>query len=274
MNSSTTSPFTSLALKLVGIILIISSLVDYLVLLIPFQIQDRDWQINLTGQLVDRGVVPLVGIGLLLIGYWIDTLANTSNISQKSGLDLRMPAFIVASFLGLVFLLLVPVHLNNLRYVSSNALTQIQQGTDQVENKIKAEFEQLNAIAQDPKQLQDLETKIQEIDKAINSGQVQGQALNPQQIQQLIETKKQMQGIRDAAKDPKVLKQKLNESLTKFRDRKLADENKAKTDALKQGLRIGISSLMLSVGYIVIGWFGLKEMGSTMGGKRKAKGKG
>ena len=73
MNTSTISPFTSLALKLIGVILILSSLLDYITLAIPFQPLNAEWQIGFTGQIVDRGIVPMVGIAFLLVGYWIDT---------------------------------------------------------------------------------------------------------------------------------------------------------------------------------------------------------
>lgn len=34
-------------------------------------------------------------------------------------------------------------------------------------------------------------------------------------------------------------------------------------------MRIGISSLLLSIGYMIIGWTGLRSMGVLQGSKRK-----
>lgn len=94
----------SLILKVVGIVLIVSFLLDFLILLLPFQPTDRLWQINLATALVDRGIVPLVGLGALFTGYWMD---STSDAGSK-GLDLRVPVLILSSVLGLIFLLIFP----------------------------------------------------------------------------------------------------------------------------------------------------------------------
>ena len=96
-----TSAFISLSLKLLGGILLISSLIDYLFLLIPLELQDQNWQINLTNSLVDRGIVPLIAIALLLIAWWIN-----DNNNEKSGTNIRLPVFIISSILGLLFLIL------------------------------------------------------------------------------------------------------------------------------------------------------------------------
>jgi hypothetical protein len=55
------SPFTALALKVVGLIMIVSSLVDYIFLAIPLNAGQRAWQLAYVGQLVDRGILPMVG---------------------------------------------------------------------------------------------------------------------------------------------------------------------------------------------------------------------
>ena len=268
MNTSTISPFTSLALKLIGVILILSSLLDYITLAIPFQPLNAEWQISFTGQVVDRGIVPMVGIAFLLVGYWIE--ASVASTNKKPTFDLRLPVFILASLMGLIFLLLVPLHLNNLREAQSTAISQINQGAGEAESRIKTQFDQLNTLSQDPKRLQQLDTRIKEIDVAINSGQVQGQRLNPEQLQNLNQTKQQLQNFRELAKNPEALEARLNELQTQLRDQKLERENRAKTEALKQGIRTGLSSLMLAVGYIAIGWLGLKKMGKPPVSSKKA----
>jgi hypothetical protein len=261
MNSPTTSQFTSLCLKLVGVILIFSSLLDYLTLAIPPELLDSQWQFNFTTQLVDRGIVPMVGIAFLLVGYWID--ASAGSAVKKSGFELRVPIFILSSFLGLIFLLLVPLHLNNLRQVSSSALTQIEQRADQAESNIKAQYDQLNTLASDPQRLQQLDSQIKEIDSALASGQLQGNPLNSEQIQKLEASKKQLQNFRELAKNPEGLEGRLSELQNQLRDERLEQEKRAKANAIKQGLRTGLSSLLLAIGYIALGWLGLKNMGST-----------
>ena len=268
MNNPVISPFTALTLKLVGIILIISSLLDYIILSIPLRIFDQQWQIGFTSQIVDRGIIPMVGMAFLLIGYWISS--NVDRASSGSNLmDLRLPAFLLASVLGLLFLILVPLHLNNLRMASSDILTQIEQGAAQAETQLQNEVEQLNAILNDPQRLQQLDETIKQLNQAIESGQIQGRQLNPQQVEQLKQRKEQLENLKSLQGNPDGVETRINELTTQLGEQKLERENRAKTEALKQGLRIGLSSLMLSVGYIAIGWFGLKSMGGASSSRRR-----
>lgn len=267
MNTSTISPPTAFSLKLIGIILILSSLLDYITLAIPFQPLDAAWQISFTGQIVDRGIVPMVGIAFLLVGYALESLLSSG---RKLTLDVRLPVFIFASLMGLVFLLLVPLHLNNLRQAQSNALTQINQGATEAENRIKTQFEQLNTLAQDPQRLQQLDSRLTEINTAINSGQIQGRRLSPEQLQNLTQTKQQLEGFREYAQNPEALEARLTQLQTQLNDQKTERKNRAKTEAFKQGIRTGLSSLMLAIGYIAIGWLGLKTMGNPPVSNKKA----
>ena len=171
MSNSSISQFTSLALKTVGVILVVSSLLDYITLAIPLDILNSQWQINFISQIVDRGIVPMVGIAFLFVGYWIDS--NVSSAANQKGFDLRVPVFVLSLALGFVFLLFVPIHLSNLRLVSSDALSQIEARASEAENRISDQYEQLEAISQDPQRLQLLDTRIKEIDTALGSGQFQ-----------------------------------------------------------------------------------------------------
>ncbi|MGL5804311.1 MAG: HpsJ family protein [Xenococcaceae cyanobacterium] len=258
-----TSQFTSLCLKLASVVLIISSILDYITLIFPFKFPDRAWQITVAGQLVDRGVVPLVGIVFLVLAYWIDNNTERVNPAKKSSFDLRFPAFILASSLGLIFLLIVPLHLSNLIQINSAKLTQIQQGADQAESQIKAQFEKLSQLANDPQSLQKLDAQIQDRTTAIGSGQLQGKPLNPSEIQQLEAEKKQLQSVRELSKNPKALKERLNEIQTQLRGEKLEQENNEKSKVIREGIRTLLSSLLLAIGYIAMGWIGLKNLGKT-----------
>ena len=256
MSQSSISQFTSLALKTVGVILVVSSLLDYITLAVSVDFLDSQSQIGFISQLVDRGIVPMVGIAFLLVGYWIDL--NFGNVAKPKGFDLRLPVFILSLVLGFVFLIAVPLHLNNLRLVSSDALSQLEERATEAENRIQDQYEQLEAIAQDPQRLQVLDTRIQEIDTALGSGQFQGQNLNPQQLERLQNTKTQLENFRELAKNPEALEARLSELKNQLRDQKQQREGRARTETLKQGLRTGLSSLMLAIGYIFIGWLGLK----------------
>lgn len=258
MNSSS---FTSLCLKLVGVIFVLSFLVDLVTLAVPFNWQNPQWQLGFVTSVVDRGIVPMVGISLVLIGYWIDS-ASGATAAKPSGAGLKLPLFILASVLGLLFLLLVPVHLNNLNQAKTTALQRIEQGAGQGEEQIQAFLAQINNLSQNPQQL---DREIQQRNQVIETGQFQGRQINAQQLEALRQQRDQLQQLRDLAKKPQEFKQRLdqikNQLQTQLVDRRKSAEGQAKTEVLKQGLRIGLSSLMLAIGYSTIGWLGLKGIG-------------
>lgn len=164
MNNS----FAPLALKLMGVIFILSALLDYVTLAIPPQWQNPQWQINFATSIVDRGIVPLVGIAFILIAYWIDSVSDKG---QKSGLDLRLPIYILSILLGALFIVLIPLHLSNLGKLQSTALNEIQKGSEQGQGQIETFLVNLNTLAQNP---QLLSKAIQQSTTSIETGEFQG----------------------------------------------------------------------------------------------------
>jgi hypothetical protein len=267
---------TALTLKVVGIICILSFFVDFVILLLPFQPTDRGWQISLATALVDRGIVPLVGLGLLFAAYWIDS-ADASD--RPAGIDLRFPALILSSILGLMFLLIFPLHLNNVRQASTQTVNQISQDANQAENQLKNQLSQFQAQLNNDQakaQLEQLRNQARtQFTELLKDEQKYKQALenpqlpaeqkellkkfkaNPQELDKFIAQRTDPQGV-------------ANQRLNQIRQRRDEAEKQAKDNAWKSGLRIGISSLLLSIGYIIIGWTGLKGMGSLQGGGRRA----
>ncbi|MBD2609114.1 hypothetical protein H6G81_32510 [Scytonema hofmannii FACHB-248] len=262
-------------LIVVGTILILSFLLDFLILLFPFQPTDKGWQIGLATALVDRGIVPMVGLGMLFAGYWID---STSDGDRSQPVDLRFPALILSSILGLFFLLIFPLHLNNVNQAKSQTVTRITQDADQAENQLKSQLTQLQAQlgnAQVKAQLEQQKSQIKaQFTELLKDDQKYKQALenpnlpatqkellkkfkaNPQELDKFLAQQSDPQGL-------------ANERLNQIRQRKEEAQKQAQQEALKSGLRIGMSSLLLSIGYIIIGWTGLRGMGALQGGGRK-----
>ncbi|MBD2362443.1 hypothetical protein H6G36_14840 [Anabaena minutissima FACHB-250] len=270
-----TSANAALTLKVVGIILIVSFLLDFLILLFPFQPTDRIWQINVATALVDRGIVPLVGVGALFTGYWMQEASD-----GPKGFDFRFPVLILSSILGLIFLLIFPLHLNNVRQASTQTVNQISQDAEQAENQLKNQLNQFQAQLnneQGKAQLEQLRTQAraqfsellkdeQKYQEALKSPQIpaaQKELLkkfkaNPKELDQFIAQQTDPQGL-------------ANQRLNQIRQRRDDASKQAKDNAWKSGLRIGISSLLLAIGYIIIGWTGLRGMGAFQGGKPKGK---
>ncbi|BAZ51244.1 hypothetical protein NIES4103_38930 [Nostoc sp. NIES-4103] len=276
MTNRVASVNSALTLKVVGIILILSFFLDFLILMLPFQPTDRGWQINLATALVDRGIVPLVGLGMLFVGYWIDE-ASAGDRPQAVGL--RFPALIIASILGLLFLLIFPLHLNNVNQAKGQLINQINQRADAQENQLKAQANQLQAqlnTDQGKAQLEQLRNQR----KTLLTGILQDE----QRYKQIIDNPQAPAELKDLLKKAKANPQELdkaiarqfdiqslqNQQLSLIRSQKEQDEKQAKDNAWKSGLRIGISSLLLSIGYIIIGWTGLRSINASKGSGRKA----
>lgn len=247
-STSVYSPYTALALKIVGLIMIVSSLLDFIILAIPFEPLKPEWQFGFTTQMVDRGVIPMVGMAFLFIGYWISSnMGMPSSESRSVVTDLRFWALLLAIVLGLLFLLLVPLHFKNVGQQSSQALEQISQRATQAETELKNQTDQVSALVKDPK-------RLEELDKAISGGQLQGE-----QLQRAQAIRDQLLAIKQ---DPNALKDRIDKAQTQIRTGKLDAEKQARTAALKSGIRTGISSLLLAIGYSIIGAMGLRSLGN------------
>jgi hypothetical protein len=266
---ATNSPSAPLILKLVGIILIVSSLIDYVSVLIPPNFSDKGWLATAITQVVDRGIIPMVGIGLLSAGAYLANGTLALSERGKPATSFRFWAFILALLLGFVFLVVFPLHLNNTRQVSDQALKRIVQEAGDAESQLDAQVQQrrdqiTNAL-KDPNQARQLDEQLKQIDAAINSNKVQGD-----QLEQLRRAQKELQALKANPNSvDERAKEFRNQRLTEIRDRRQQLESQARSEFWKTGVRVGISSLILSLGYFLIGWTGLREMG-LVGGKRKA----
>ncbi len=267
---------TALTLNVVGVILILSFLLDFLILLSPFQPTDRLWQINLATALVDRGIVPMVGLGILFAAYWI---GNAGDGDRSQGVDLRLPALIISSILGLIFLIIFPVHYLNVDQVSSKKVVEINKSAEQEEAQLNNQLAQFQAQLNNPQgkaqigqvrnqakaQFADLLKDEQKYKQALENPQVpkeQKELLkkfkaNPQELDKFITQQTDPQGL-------------ASQKRTQIRQRQEEVVKQTTDSAGKSKLRICLSSFLLSIGYIIIGWTGLKGMGVLQGGGRKA----
>ncbi|NEO31474.1 MAG: hypothetical protein F6K36_13770 [Symploca sp. SIO3C6] len=257
--SSVYSPFTALTLKLVGLVMIVSSLLDYIILAIPsnsFESADafRNWQWAVTTQSVDRGVVPLVGIALFLVGYWIRNSFNDRGTEPTSYTgEIRFWVLVLSTILGLLFLLLVLLHTSNTLWRSNKAFEQIEQQATQVETQLRTTTEQLKT----PEGIERAQQRLAQLERAIESGQVP-QAQLPQAQAQLQAIKAQLQALKE---NPEAVNQKFDENLNQILSRKLEAENRVKANVWKSGIKTIVSSLLLAIGYTFIGWTGLRSLG-------------
>ncbi|MGB0561437.1 MAG: HpsJ family protein [Spirulinaceae cyanobacterium] len=259
MSNPAFAMFTSLALKVVGVIMIISSLVDYLILAIPFSPLNPEWQIAFINQIVDRGIIPMVGIAFVVVGYWVADTVSSSGSGKISFTDLRFWSFLLASLLGLMFLIFIPLHISTLGRAKKQAMLNIEQSATQAETQIEQQLGQVEQLLGDT-------ARQQELEAAIDSGAVEGE-----QLEQLVTIKDQIDQLKQ---DPAALETQADEARSQLETRRKEAEQQANMTAFKSGVRIGLSSLLLSVGYILIGLNGFRGLagggGSNVSRRRTA----
>ncbi|HEY9808252.1 MAG TPA: HpsJ family protein [Halomicronema sp.] len=258
-------------LTIVGVILIVSSLIDYIMLLYPANPTQSQWRLAIVTQLVDRGILPMVGLAFLFAGYGMEAASGNGPSPRKALTDVKFWALMLASLLGLIFLLLFPLHLNNIRLDRTEKLNTITQQatvaearvTSQVNNpEIAKEIEKQRELAKT--QLVELSKDPQKLEQAINSPQI------PEPIKQILQ---------QAKTNPQVLQDFLNNQLNaqtladrelqRIRSERQNAEEQTNQAALKSGIQTGSSTLLLALGYSLIGWTGLKSLGYVKLGRRK-----
>lgn len=264
MKATNIRQYSSLAARtliIVGVIMILSSILDFVVLSIPFNITNRTWQISFATQIVDRGIIPMVGMALLFTGYWVRSSSGLQDGSPFSILDLRLWALLLASLLGLVYILIFPVHLNNTSQARAEAIERINQQASQAETQLEARVgsdEFKSQIQQRQTQLRSQFNSLLQDETRLNEA-LENQQL-PNQVKTLLEESKD---------NPQAINEFLNRQaqqlpdqlLTRIRSRQQELEEQANTNSFKSSMRTGLSSLLLALGYMMIGWTGLKNMG-------------
>lgn len=245
MSNPAFAMFTSLALKVVGVIMIISSLVDYLILAIPFSPLNPEWQIAFINQIVDRGIIPMVGIAFLVAGYWVAENVSGGSSGKINFTDLRFWSFLLASLLGLMFLVFIPLHISTLGKAKKQAMLNIEQSAVAAETQIEGQLDAVEQLLGDT-------ARQQELAAAIDSGQIEGA-----QLEQLVTIQDQIDQLKQ---DPTALETQADEARSQLETRRKEAEQQANLTAFKSGVRIGLSSLLLSVGYILIGWNGFRGL--------------
>jgi ABC-type multidrug transport system fused ATPase/permease subunit len=266
----------SLSLKTAGIVCILSFFIDFVILLMDFSVTNKQAQISLATNLVDRGIVPLIGLVLLLIAYWVDQV-DAGNDRLK-GIDFRFPAFVLACFLGLMFLIIFPWHINNVGQASKQAVDQIDQEAKQAASQVDVRLSQVQSQLSSDQGRAKLDEykanmKAQTI-SIIKDDQKYKQvlanpALSEEQKNDLKKLKANPQEIDKFVAERADPKAEADKAMFQIGKRKEEAKNQAQQNAWKSGLRIGISSLLYAIAYLTIGWTGLISLGVFRSSKRK-----
>lgn len=113
-------------LRLVGYGLLLLTLVDMLVILLPLQLLDPAWELETMGRLVERSPVPLIGLALVASG------GSRFRQSLDRFCFKAVPA--VAIGIGLIYCLMIPLGISDSLRLSKQhqtaSATLSRQGTD------------------------------------------------------------------------------------------------------------------------------------------------
>ncbi len=211
-------------------------------------------RVEIVVQLVDQGFVALLGMIVLSIGLWIASAADVPRSQRKFWQGIGVVTFILASFLGLLYLIITPLHWSNSQLVQQQTKERIQQEVaateTQLNSRINAELQQQQGRIQLLLQANDDQLK-----QAIASGQVSND---------------QAALLEQFKKDPKSLEQFLKQEDERIRTqaqgeiktRRETAERQARLEGLKTGLRVVITSALLAIAFAVIGWTGLRTVAS------------
>jgi ABC-type multidrug transport system fused ATPase/permease subunit len=215
-------------------------------------------------------------MGMLFAGHWVDSFDDSS----PSGVDLRFPTLILSSILGLVFLLFFPLHLNSVKQISDRNIEQVTQAAQREESQVQGQLQQVQQRLNTPEAKAQIEKQKAQI-KAQFTDLIKDDAKYKEALESNTIPQPQKELLKQFKADPKALDAFIadqsdptklaNQRLAAIRRDKEAAVERAKQSAWKSGLRVSMSSLLLSIGYIIIGWTGLRSKGATSGGgKRKA----
>jgi len=249
--------YLSLILKATGIIFIASSIVDFITLAIPIKLSDSVWQIEFVTNVVDRGIVPLLGMLLILIGYWFDTVVieQTPGKNKKKGFNWKLPIYTLAAIMGICYLLIIPIHIININEIRRIALAQINQQAQQSETQIKSQQEQIQELIDDPQAAEKLQKSL----AAINELSTSGRRLSPAQQERLVQEKQKLITLQGYLDEPDGLEKEINKLQSQLDNEKLKRVTQATLESFKQSTRISFNALCLAIAYSILGWLGLKN---------------
>lgn len=243
------TPPIALALKAVGCILLAIAVIDYAIVLSGTDLAEVQARFQLTSQVVDRGVLPLLGIALMGLSIWVEQL------SQPGQSGLMKPVVLLSSaLLALLFLLMGPMHFIDAGQASAAATREINARTTQAEaqldNRLQQERAQINAVLSDPSQLADLETQLNSDDLPADAKErltvIKENLTRFQADPSLLDT--QQEGTR-------------NQALNEIRGAALEESKRAALEFRKSRFRITVSSLMLAGAFLFIFWTGYTQAG-------------
>lgn len=252
-------PPSTRVLQLVGIILILTFILDFAIRLTVTEFANEQWQLTMMNEFIDRGIMPLIGLALIYAGFGLKRQAGippSSSASAVAWADPNFWTFVFASLLGLLFLLVIPFHYTQTGAAADQALKTLDEQVAQQARNLNDQqrlFEQSKqqwqAIAKDPKQIDLL---------------LQRPQLQPQEKAILEQLKRQDSATREQTAQSTLVR--IDEQLkqvetrqTELDEQKQKSVNRANSERFLARFRAALRSVLLAVGFAWIGWTGLRD---------------
>lgn len=135
-------------LRFIGYVLLIFSLIDYLAILLPLRLTDPGWEFQTIGRMVDQVWAPLLGLTFIFL------YNQTSIVSSRLLSILRLLSWF-SLMLGIFYLLLLPLGINNSLTLYRNINNQFTNQIGQQQQQLQQFNERLNTV-KSPQELNNL----------------------------------------------------------------------------------------------------------------------
>jgi CHASE3 domain sensor protein len=241
--SSPSSSFTSLILKLAGLLLVLGVLVDGLIAAFPPNFTDSEWVATLINEWVGRGNIALVGLALILFGVWAGQYAaGGESRRQQPAKGWLFWALAFSALFGTLFLLMAPIYVRSSQLASAAESREINEAAaaaeTQLNNQLEAQRNQVSAVLSNQELLDQLQQQLQSTNELSEQEQTFLQGI--QEILQEVED------------DPAALDRKVEEAREQGTQEIQEQQQQAIADLTaemrKSRIRVALNSLLFALG--------------------------
>lgn len=230
-------------MKLAGIILVLFTIINYFLLIFTIKTGDTNWSLNFTTIIVEEGIIPILGIALMFCAYGFEEILGLAPPQPKLRWNsIKFWVYLLSFFFGIIFLLIIPLHISNAVAVSNEAV------------------ETANKTAKEEKEI--LEQRLEE-QKNIIGDMLRNQPKLDAFIKRRQLSEEQIANLAKFKNNPNAFKVKVEEvrsTLTQRIDSKQQQEiQKSQLSAFHSSLKICLTSLLLASCYLTIGWSGFRD---------------
>lgn len=241
--SKTSLALASRGLKLAGTVLILVTLLNFILLIIPPDFGSPNWWLNLTSQIIQQGIIPLLGIAALLGAIACEVLLGTASENDRWIETTKTRMVRLSLLLGVIFLILIPTH-------ALAAVVASQQTIANIDREANASLEQLELQLQ---QQQQLYVGILEAD-------ADPEVLLDELMGEETLTENQLAQFQEFVENPQAIDrqiQSLRASLVeRVQNRSSRAKEQSRFGVWKSIARFGLTSIILSTCYLNIAFIG------------------